>query len=76
MVLDVPVLADEKLLEISAREYGVLWTPMSVLLPRRRRHPRHPAVVQLRSTPDLIDEGVRRLAGVLNVHLASGSGEP
>ena len=28
-VLDVPVRADEKLLEISARDYGVLWTPMS-----------------------------------------------
>ncbi|MGE5831022.1 MAG: PLP-dependent aminotransferase family protein [Micromonosporaceae bacterium] len=28
-VLEVPVPADEKLLEVSAREYGVLWTPMS-----------------------------------------------
>jgi (S)-3,5-dihydroxyphenylglycine transaminase len=28
-VLDVPVRADETLLERSAREYGVLWTPMS-----------------------------------------------
>jgi (S)-3,5-dihydroxyphenylglycine transaminase len=28
-VLSVPVRADEKLLEISARDYGVLWTPMS-----------------------------------------------
>ncbi len=28
-VLDVPVRADENLLELSAREYGVLWTPMS-----------------------------------------------
>src|SRR5260370_11666757 len=27
-VLDVPVRADEKLLELSARDYGVLWTPM------------------------------------------------
>ncbi len=28
-VVNVPVRADEKLLEISARDYGVLWTPMS-----------------------------------------------
>src|ERR1700691_4893355 len=28
-VLDVPVLADEKLLELSAQDYRVLWTPMS-----------------------------------------------
>ncbi len=28
-VLNVPVRADEKLLELSARDYGVLWTPMS-----------------------------------------------
>jgi (S)-3,5-dihydroxyphenylglycine transaminase len=27
-VADVPVRADEKLLEVSARDYGVLWTPM------------------------------------------------
>ena len=29
VVLDVPVRADEALLEESARELGVLWTPMS-----------------------------------------------
>lgn len=29
VTLDVPQRADEKLLEISARDYGVLWTPMS-----------------------------------------------
>jgi len=29
VVLDVPFRADEQLLERSAREYGVLWTPMS-----------------------------------------------
>jgi (S)-3,5-dihydroxyphenylglycine transaminase len=28
-VLQTPIVADEALLEISAREYGVLWTPMS-----------------------------------------------
>src|SRR6204780_1667693 len=28
-VLNVPVRADEKLVELSARDYGVLWTPIS-----------------------------------------------
>jgi (S)-3,5-dihydroxyphenylglycine transaminase len=33
VVVDVPVVADEALLEISARDYGVLWTPMSFFYP-------------------------------------------
>jgi (S)-3,5-dihydroxyphenylglycine transaminase len=33
VVVDLPVVADEALLQISAREYGVLWTPMSFFYP-------------------------------------------
>lgn len=32
-LLNVPIRADEALLEISAKEYGVLWTPMSYFYP-------------------------------------------
>jgi (S)-3,5-dihydroxyphenylglycine transaminase len=33
VVVNLPVVADEALLQISAREYGVLWTPMSFFYP-------------------------------------------
>jgi (S)-3,5-dihydroxyphenylglycine transaminase len=60
-VLDVPMNADEKLLETSARQYGVLWTPMSFF---------YTAGGGTRSIrlscsyvgPDQVSEGVRRLA--------------
>jgi (S)-3,5-dihydroxyphenylglycine transaminase len=61
VVLDVPFAADEAALEVSAREFGVLWTPMAPFyLDGGGRH-------QLRLScsyvePAAIDEGVRRLA--------------
>jgi (S)-3,5-dihydroxyphenylglycine transaminase len=63
-VLDVPVPATVELLEYSAREYGVLWTPMSFFyLDGGGSH-----VIRLSCsalTPDRVEEGVRRLAALL-----------
>ena len=63
-VLDVPVRADEKLLEISARDYGVLWTPMSFFyLDGGGSHAIRLSCSALAT--DQIDEGVRRLAALI-----------
>jgi (S)-3,5-dihydroxyphenylglycine transaminase len=63
-VLDVPVRADEKLLELSARDYGVLWTPMSFFyLNGAGTHAIRLSCSALAT--DRIDEGVRRLATLI-----------
>jgi (S)-3,5-dihydroxyphenylglycine transaminase len=63
-VLDVPVRADEKLLELSARDYGVLWTPMSFFyLDGGGSHAIRLSCSAL--VPGQIDEGVRRLAALI-----------
>jgi (S)-3,5-dihydroxyphenylglycine transaminase len=63
-VLDVPVRADEKLLELSARDYGVLWTPMSFFyLAGGGSHAIRLSCSALAT--DQIDEGVRRLAALI-----------
>jgi len=63
-VLTTPVRADEKLLELSARDYGVLWTPMSFFyLDGGGTHAIRLSCSTL--TADQIDEGVRRLAALL-----------
>jgi (S)-3,5-dihydroxyphenylglycine transaminase len=63
-VLDVPVRADEKLLELSARDYGVLWTPMSFFyLDGGGSHAIRLSCSAL--TADQVDEGVRRLAALI-----------
>jgi (S)-3,5-dihydroxyphenylglycine transaminase len=63
-VLDVPVRADEKLLELSARDYGVLWTPMSFFyLDGGGAQAIRLSCSALR--PEQIDEGVRRLAALI-----------
>jgi (S)-3,5-dihydroxyphenylglycine transaminase len=63
-VLDVPVRADEKLLELSARDYGVLWTPMSFFyLNGGGSHAIRLSCSALAA--DQIDEGVRRLAALI-----------
>jgi (S)-3,5-dihydroxyphenylglycine transaminase len=63
-VMDVPVRADEKLLELSARDYGVLWTPMSFFyLNGGGSHAIRLSCSAL--VPDQIDEGVRRLATLI-----------
>jgi (S)-3,5-dihydroxyphenylglycine transaminase len=63
-VVDVPLRADEQLLEISAREYGVLWTPMSFFyLGGGGTHSIRLSCSALE--PAQIDEGVARLAALL-----------
>jgi (S)-3,5-dihydroxyphenylglycine transaminase len=63
-VMSVPIRADEKLLELSARDYGVLWTPMSFFyLNGGGRHAIRLSCSAL--VPDQIDEGVRRLAALI-----------
>ena len=63
-VLTVPVRADEKLLELSARDYGVLWTPMSFFyLNGGGSHAIRLCCSALAT--DQIDEGVRRLAALI-----------
>ncbi len=71
-VVDAPVQADEKLLETSAREYGVLWTPMSFFYPDGAGA----NSLRLASSylePAQIDEGVRRLARLIADHTSSPS---
>jgi (S)-3,5-dihydroxyphenylglycine transaminase len=63
-VVNAGVRADEKLLEVSAREYGVLWTPMSFFYLGGGGS----QAIRLSCsalTPDQIDEGVRRFAALI-----------
>ena len=63
-VMSVPIRADEKLLELSARDYGVLWTPMSFFyLDGGGSHAIRLSCSALAT--DQIDEGVRRLAALI-----------
>lgn len=60
-VLDVPLVADEKLLEVSARQYGVLWTPMSFFYADGGgAHAMRLSCSYV--TPEEVAEGVSRLA--------------
>jgi len=66
-VVDVPVIADEKLLEISARAYGVLWTPMSFFYSGGGgTHSIRLSCSYL--APEQVDEGVARLARLIDDH--------
>ena len=63
-VVNVPVRADEKLLELSARDYGVLWTPMSFFyVSEGGSHSIRLSCSAL--TADQTEEGVRRLASLI-----------
>jgi (S)-3,5-dihydroxyphenylglycine transaminase len=65
VVVDTPVPATVKLLEVSAREYGVLWTPMSFFYPDGDgEHSIRLSCSVLE--PAEIDEGVRRLAKLVS----------
>jgi (S)-3,5-dihydroxyphenylglycine transaminase len=63
-VLRVPVRADEKLLELSARDYGVLWTPMSFFYTRGAGTHAIRLSCSALATGQ-IEEGVRRLAALI-----------
>ncbi len=65
VVVDTPVPATVKLLEVSAREYGVLWTPMSFFYPDGDgEHSIRLSCSVLE--PAQIEEGVRRLARLIS----------
>jgi (S)-3,5-dihydroxyphenylglycine transaminase len=71
MMMDVPVRADEALLEHSARAYGVLWTPLSFF------YLNGAGSLSIRLScsalpPERIDEGVRRLAALIADTAADG----
>ena len=66
VVVTLPFPADDELLGYCAREYGVLWTPMSHFYPGDGGQP-IPALHQVRLacsqlTPDLIETGLDRFA--------------
>jgi (S)-3,5-dihydroxyphenylglycine transaminase len=67
LVVDVPFAADDEMVEISARDHGVLWTPM------RHFHDAPAAARRIRLsysqlTPDQIEDGITRLARFLTTH--------
>ncbi|GIG59431.1 GntR family transcriptional regulator [Longispora fulva] len=69
VVVDVPVLVNEELLEFSAREFGVLWTPMSFFYADGGHHALRLSCSWL--SPTEIDEGVRRLAALIEHRLTT-----
>lgn len=74
-VLTVPFTADEAALERSAREFGVLWTPMAAFFPPGAGHDR----LRLSSsylTPDQLQEGATRLAAFLRAEAAHHPSPP
>lgn len=69
-VVTLPFPADDELMELSARKYGVLWTPMRHFYAGGGgSHQARLACSQL--TPDQIDAGLDRLAALIADRLAS-----
>ncbi|WP_103352612.1 PLP-dependent aminotransferase family protein [Amycolatopsis sp. CA-128772] len=65
-VVDVPFRADEKLLELSAEQFGVLWTPMSFFYADGGHHALRLSCSYLEAAE--IAEGVRRLSRLVAEH--------
>ncbi len=65
-VVDVPFVADEKLLELSAEQFGVLWTPMSFFYADGGHQAIRLSCSYL--PPDRIADGVRRLSRLVAEH--------
>lgn len=65
-VVDVPFRADEKRLELSAEQFGVLWTPMSFFYADGGAHAIRLSCSYLQA--EQIAEGVRRLSGLVAEH--------
>lgn len=66
VVADIGLRADEALLEVSASQFGVLWTPMSFFYADGGRTAIRLSCSYL--TPSTIDEGVARIAALLREH--------
>ncbi|MFI0944278.1 PLP-dependent aminotransferase family protein [Streptomyces sp. NPDC021020] len=75
-VVDVPLTADEAMLEVSAREHGVLWTPMSFFYAAGSGGGRRRIRLSCSALPpDRVEEGVRRLAALVRARAdAPGAG--
>jgi (S)-3,5-dihydroxyphenylglycine transaminase len=74
VTINLPIRADNDLLEVSVGQYGVLWTPMSNF------YVGHVGDNQIRLScsylmPDKIEEGVRRLAAFLRDERVCGHKE-
>ncbi|MEG3626583.1 aminotransferase-like domain-containing protein [Streptomyces poriticola] len=66
LTLTLPVPADNALLERSARDHGVIWTPMNHFYPDPDGGGRYQLRLSLSClTPQQVAEGARRLAGLL-----------
>lgn len=68
-VVTLPFPADDHLMELSAREYGVLWTPMSHFYAGDGGS-RQARLACSQLTPELIDIGLDRFAALVTDHLA------
>lgn len=65
-VVDVPLAADEAMLEVSGRDFGVLWTPMSFFYAPGSAGGRRSLRLSCSALPpERIEEGVRRLAALV-----------
>jgi (S)-3,5-dihydroxyphenylglycine transaminase len=70
-VLDVPFRADEALVETSARDYGVIWTPMSFFYGTAADGGEHAIRLSCSALdPAQIEDGVRRLGKLVRDHAA------
>ncbi|GHJ45304.1 GntR family transcriptional regulator [Catellatospora sp. TT07R-123] len=68
-VVDVPFTADERLLEVSASRYGVLWTPMSFFYTDGGTRSLRLSCSYLDAAT--VEEGVRRLAAMIRDNVAA-----
>ncbi|WP_315765140.1 MULTISPECIES: PLP-dependent aminotransferase family protein [unclassified Bradyrhizobium] len=69
--LRLPVVVDDALVELSARQFGVLWTPMAHFhLSDFRSHELRLSCSYL--TPEQIDEGIKRLSAFVD-HIRRGA---
>lgn len=69
LVLDVPCVVDDALLETAARDYGVLFTPMTYFL-RDDRSAGRMRLSFSRLTPDELETGLDRLTALLTDRLS------
>ncbi|MHA6765390.1 aminotransferase-like domain-containing protein [Streptacidiphilus sp. PAMC 29251] len=70
-VVELPLIADVRLLETSGRDYGVLWTPMSFFYSDTSGAAAGCQAVRLSCSalePAQVEEGVRRLAALVRDH--------
>jgi (S)-3,5-dihydroxyphenylglycine transaminase len=68
-VVDVPLTADGAMLEVSGRDFGVLWTPMGFFYAPGSGGGRRSVRLSCSALPpERVEEGVRRLAELVRAH--------